>query len=43
MQLIAANKLIPFSLLSGLSILLCSVPLLVGNSFAMYFSIAQDQ
>jgi hypothetical protein len=43
MQLIAPNKLIPFSLISGLSILLCSVPLLVGNGFALYYSIAQDQ
>jgi hypothetical protein len=43
MKLSASNKLIPFSLLSGLSILCCSAPLLVGNSFALYFSIAQDQ
>lgn len=43
MQLIAANKLIPFSILSGFSILLCSIPSLVGNSFALYYSISQDQ
>ena len=43
MVLSNANKLVPFTFLSLLSVLLCSVPLGVGCALALYNSISQDQ
>lgn len=43
MVLSNANKLVPFTLLGVLSVLLCSVPLAVGCALGLYNSISQDQ
>ena len=43
MRLISLNKLLPFSLLSIVSLVICSLPVTVGAGFALYFSISQDQ
>lgn len=43
MKLTAVNKLLPFSLLSIVSLVVCSLPVAVGASLALYFSITQDQ
>lgn len=43
MKLNSLNKLLPFSLLSIISIVICSIPVIVGSGLALYFSISQDQ
>jgi hypothetical protein len=43
MRLVSLNKLLPFSLLSIVSLVVCSLPVLVGAGLALYFSIDQDQ
>jgi len=43
MVLTAPNKLIPFVLVGLISILLCSIPILVGCGLALYNSLSQDQ
>jgi hypothetical protein len=43
MKLISPNKLLPFSLLSIVSLAICSLPVMIGTSLALYFSISRDQ
>ncbi len=43
MKLITVNKLLPFSLLSVISLASCSIPIIVASSLALYFSIDRDQ
>ena len=43
MRLMSLNKLLPFSLLSIISIVICSLPCVVASGMALYLSIAQDQ
>jgi hypothetical protein len=43
MTLSSPNRLVPFSMLSVVSIFFCSVPVFVGCALALYNSIAQDQ
>lgn len=43
MKLITLNKLMPFSLLSIVSLFVCSLPVGIGSSLALYFSISRDQ
>ena len=43
MRLMSLNKLMPFSLLSIISLIICSLPVIVGAGLALYFSIDHDQ
>ena len=43
MVLSSINKLVPFSLLGILSIILCSIPICVGCSLGLYNSVSKDQ
>ena len=43
MVLSSAKKLIPFSILSLVSIFVSSGPVIVGACFAIYYSLNQDQ
>ena len=43
MVLNSVKKLLPISVLSILSIFLSSIPLIVGASLALFYSIATDQ
>jgi hypothetical protein len=43
MILSSHNRLIPFSMISILSIFLCSIPVFIGCGLALYNSISQDQ
>jgi len=43
MTLASTNKLIPFVLVGIISILVCSVPIIVGCALALYNSIDRDQ
>ena len=42
MKLVTLNKLKPFSLLSIISVVVCSIPVSISCSLALYFSINQD-
>lgn len=43
MVLSSLNKLTPFSMISVISIFICSIPVFVGCGLALYNSISQDQ
>lgn len=43
MVLTSSNRLVPFSMLSVISLLTCSAPLFAGCGLALYNSISQDQ
>lgn len=43
MVLTSPNRLVPFSMISIISIFLCSIPVFVGCALGLYNSISQDQ